>query len=174
MSSIPTVVDTKGIQPAALRGGRFVTKSGSYFLRQDVCQSTPKLKSQNAHARAPFTSICRNPPLHVSTCSCAIAYQVKGGGSHPRFGREDAEAAEVLLCCRGGAHSAPAPSTSTGRLSLSYQSLRYLILALAQWAAGICDGDTGLLDSNHFTFSCQMVLSVSYLFFLANPLSSTL
>jgi hypothetical protein len=49
-------------------------------------------------------------------------------------------------------HSAPAPSTSTGRLSLSYHSLRSLILALAQWAADVCDGDKVLLGSNRFIF----------------------
>jgi hypothetical protein len=38
-------------------------------------------------------------------------------------------------------HSAPAPSTSTGRLSLSYHSLRSLILASAGTNARLCAGE---------------------------------
>ena len=71
-----------------------------------------------------------------------------------------------------GSESAPVASPPAGFLFLSYHSLPSLILALAQWEAGLCDGDEGLLGSNHSNFLCRVELSAGKFPSMTNVLPS--
>ena len=105
-------------------------------------------------------SLCRNTPLHESTCGCAIAYKLRNTSLRGVLETRMLRALRPLSPAREGSQSGPTGTAPTGRLFLSYHSLPSLILALAKREGQVCDGDAVLLLSNHLTISFQVEPSV--------------
>jgi hypothetical protein len=124
----------------------------SRFLVKDVCRNTCTCST--------LFSLCRNTPLHESTCGCAIAYKLRNTSLRGVLETRMLRALRPLSPAREGSQSGPTGTAPTGRLFLSYHSLPSLILALAQWEGRLCDGHVVLLGSNHSDLSCGMEHSV--------------